>query len=80
MVRKIIQLTESQVEALERMATEQGVSFSEMVRQSVDMLLTRKPVSDEVRRRAMEAVGYAHSGDRDVSSRHDDYLAEGYPD
>ncbi len=78
MVRKIIQLTETQSEAVECRAKEQGVSFSEMVRQSIDKLLREQPVMDEVRRRAMEAVGYASSGDTDVSVRHDDYLAEAY--
>ena len=78
MVRKIVQLTESQTEALQRRAREQGTSFSEMVRRSVDVLLLQEPVMDEVRRRAMAAVGYATSADADVSVHHDDYLAAAY--
>lgn len=78
MVRKIVQLTESQSKALDRRAREQGVSFSEMVRQSVNILLKEQPEIDEIRKRAMAAVGYATSEDADVSVRHDDYLAEVY--
>jgi hypothetical protein len=78
MVRKIVQLSESQSEALERRARERGSSFSEMIRQSVDLLLQQEPVMDEIRRRAIAAVGFASSGDADVSVRHDDYLAEAY--
>jgi hypothetical protein len=78
MVRKIIQLTKPQSEALERRAREQGVSFSEMIRRSVDLLLKEQPVMDEIRERAKAAVGYASSGDSDASVRHDDYLAEAY--
>jgi hypothetical protein len=78
MVRKIIQLTEPQAEALERRAKEQGMSVSALVRQSVDRLLSTPSLNDEIRRRAMEAVGFVSSGDADVSVRHDDYLADIY--
>jgi len=78
MIRKMVQLMESQSEALEQRAREEGVSFSEMVRRSVDQFLKQQQVMDETRQRAMNAVGYASSGDTDVSVRHDDYLTEAY--
>jgi hypothetical protein len=78
MVRRSVCLAESQSRELERRATEQGVSFSEMVRRSVDLFLTNSPVIDDIHQRAMEAVGYADSSNDDVSARHDDYLAEAY--
>jgi hypothetical protein len=78
MVRKIVQLMEAQSEALEQRAREQGTSFSEMVRRSIDAFLSQKPPGDDVRERAINAVGYAKSGRRDISVRHDDYLTEAY--
>lgn len=78
MVRKIIQLSESQSEAIERRARELQVSFSEMVRRSVDLMLKQQPAMDENRQRGIRAVGYVNSGESDVSTRHDDYLAEAY--
>jgi len=78
MVRKIIQLKESQSEVLKRRAKEQGISLSELVRRSVDAYLASEPKIDETRARAIAAVGYATSGDADVSVRHDDYLTQAY--
>jgi len=78
MVRKIIQLKESQSEALQRRAREQGTSLSELIRRSVDLYLSSEPEIDEIRARAIAAVGYAASGDKDVSVRHDDYLTQAY--
>jgi len=76
MVRKIIQLNESQSEALKRLAKKQGISVSELVRRSVDAYLASEPKIDETRARAIAAVGYAASGDTDVSVRHDDYISQ----
>ena len=78
MVRKMIQLTERQANYLKRRADDEGISFSEMIRRSVDSLLADRPIEDDVRKRAMTAVGYASSGDTDVSVRHDEYLLEEY--
>lgn len=77
MIRTIIQLTETQAEQLRAVAKEKGVSKSEIIRQSLSMMLPGM-TDAEVRRRAREAVGFATSGDTDVSVRHDDYLAEAY--
>ena len=78
MVRTIIQLTEAQAQQLRGRAREQGVSVSEMIRRSVDLLLREPSAQDKIRERAKAAVGFANSGDTDVSVRHDDYLAEAY--
>ncbi|MBI2843272.1 MAG: ribbon-helix-helix domain-containing protein [Armatimonadetes bacterium] len=78
MVRRIIQITESQAEMLRERAREQGVSVSELVRRGIDMVLRSGMSNTEIRRRAKKAVGYVYSGDTDVSVRHDDYLAEAY--
>jgi hypothetical protein len=78
MVRTIVQLTEHQSRTLRERAREQGVSVSELVRRGVDVVIKSGVSHAEMRRRAREAVGFASSGDTDVSVRHDDYLAEAY--
>jgi len=81
MVRTQIQLTEKQARELKRMAAREGVSMAEVVRRAVDAKI-REGVSDlpweERVRRAMAVMGKFHSGLKDVSRRHDHYLAEAF--
>ena len=76
MVRTIIQLTEKQAKELRQRSKKEGVSVSELVRQGVDIILSKPSLDDETWRRAMEAVGFADLGIRDLSERHDEYFAE----
>ena len=78
MVRKMIQISETQARKLEQRAKMEGVSMSELVRRGLDIVLETRPRSEEVRRKALLAVGLFSSGDTDVSERHDEYLAEIY--
>jgi len=80
MVRTQIQLKESQVEALRKIAAVQRVSIAELIRRAVDMVAGSAEVTDmaERRRRAMAAVGRFRSGKKDLSSRHDEYLVEAF--
>ena len=80
MVRTQIQLTDKQSRALKFMAAQQGKSVSELIRQSVDELLSSAGVVDnaERRRRAIAAAGRFRSGHKDLSTDHDRYLAEDY--
>ena len=78
MVRKMIQISETQARKLEQRAKMEGVSMSELVRRGLDIVLETRPRSEEVRRRALLTVGLFASGDSDVSERHDEYLAEIY--
>ena len=71
MVRTSIQLTDTQVEQLEQIAQRERLSVSELVCRAVDVFLVQ-----QARRRAAAAVGVFSSGDRDVSVRHDEYLAK----
>ena len=78
MVRTQIQLTEEQSRALKRLAASKQISIAELIRQGVDTVL-RSNTSidlDEKRRRAMAAAGRFRSGRRDISEKHDRYLAE----
>lgn len=83
MVRTQIQLTERQARELKKMAAREGVSMAEVVRKAVDAKL-RGGVSDipwkERVRRATAVMGKFHSGLKDVSRRHDRYLAEAFDD
>ena len=77
MVRTQIQLSENQVEALKKLATRTGVSVDELVRQSVDQLVTAEHEvnSAERKQRALRAVGKFASGCHDVSTEHDQHLS-----
>jgi hypothetical protein len=78
MVRTQIQLTEHQAELLKATAARRGVSMAELIRQSIDHLLetTDVPSPKELRRRAAAAAGRFRSAQGDISTRHDDYLAD----
>jgi Antitoxin-like ribbon-helix-helix len=80
MVRTQVQLSEDEARALKRLAAERDTSVAALIREGVDLLLRskRRPGVEELRRRALGAVGRFHSGRRDVSQRHDDYLAEAF--
>lgn len=79
MMRTQIQLSEEQHAQLRALAAERGVSLAELVREGVEHVLQR---SD--RKRLWHRLGGvlgAHrdrDGARDVSERHDAYLAEAY--
>jgi len=80
MVRTQIQLTEDEARALRRLAAEDSVSMSALVREAVDRLLAarRGPPEAEVRRRAVRAAGRFRSTHEDLSERHDDHAATGF--
>ena len=81
MVRTQIQLTERQARELKRMAAREGVSMAEVIRKAVDVRIrdgvSEAPWEERVRR-AMAVMGEFHSGLKDVSRRHDHYLAEAF--
>jgi len=62
------------------MAARQGISIAKLIRQSIDILLSRnaEPTPEDRYRRAAGRQGRFHSGRRDVAERHDEYLSEGY--
>jgi Arc/MetJ-type ribon-helix-helix transcriptional regulator len=73
-----VHFPEEDLNQLRRLAEEEGVSVSELVRRGVRQLLsTARPQSRaEVARRALGAAGRFRSGKADLARRHDDYLAE----
>jgi predicted DNA-binding protein len=78
MVRTQIQLTEDQSRRLKAVSARRGVSVAELIRQAVDAGLSREHdrSPDELYERALNAAGRFRSGERDISARHDFYLAE----
>lgn len=80
MIRTQIQLTEEQHQSLKELAAARRTSMAELIRQSVDQLLhSSKGISlEERRKRAIEIAGKYRSGQTDISTNHDKYLAEIY--
>jgi hypothetical protein len=80
MVRTQIQLTDEQARAIKKLASAKGVSVAEVVRRAVEGIIKASPKADmeERQKRARDIVGKFRSGKRDVSKRHDAYLADVY--
>lgn len=80
MIRTQVQLTDSQVATLKRMAKRRNTSMAEVIREAVDYFAKTGEIAsaEEVRRRAAEAAGKFGSGLGDLAEKHDDYLAEAY--
>jgi Arc/MetJ-type ribon-helix-helix transcriptional regulator len=80
MVRTQIQLTEAQARAVKRAAMKEGTSAAEVIRRAVEKMAEARPkISAQERvRRAIEIAGKFRFGKKDVSRKHDEYLAEAY--
>ncbi|MDH4268243.1 MAG: ribbon-helix-helix protein, CopG family [Deltaproteobacteria bacterium] len=80
MIRTQIQLTETQARTIKKVAMDQGTSIAEIIRRAVENMVQASPkVSSQERlRRAVEIVGKFRSGKRNISQKHDKYLAEAY--
>jgi hypothetical protein len=80
MVRTQIQLTMEQARDLKKMAQARQISLSKLVRQAVDNLIKSNTRTDsqEIKKRTLEIVGKYHSGEKEISKKHDAYLAEYY--
>lgn len=80
MVRTQIQLTEEQYLQLKQLALKRRRSLANLVREGVEKVINEagEPNLDEARRNALSVVGKYHSGKKDVSTQHDQYLNESY--
>ena len=79
MVRTIVQLTEEQSARLRERAKDEGVSVAELVRRGVDHILSTQSRDEEIRKRALSAIGFISDGEApDLAVDHDRYLAEVY--
>jgi 16S rRNA U516 pseudouridylate synthase RsuA-like enzyme len=68
-----VYLDEYHERALRRLAAEQGVPLSELIRRGIDLLLEQEPAARDP---AMGVVSLGRSGVPDLATRHHDYLAE----
>jgi predicted Ser/Thr protein kinase len=80
MVRTQIQLTEDQAKKVKKIAAHRGVPMAEVIRDAIDGVIRSeaRTVLEDRRKRALDIVGKFRSGKRDVSKRHDAYLAEAF--
>lgn len=67
-----VYLEERHDRALRRLAAEEGVTISALIRRGVDLLLAEVPVECDP---AWKIIGLGHSGVPDLGSRHDEHLA-----
>lgn len=75
-----IQLSETQLQALNALAAAQNKSTAELIGQAVDAFLrsTGSVSLEERKRRAIAAAGRFRSGLSGLSTNHDHYLIEAY--
>ncbi len=80
MVRTQIQLTAEQAKRIKKIAASRGVPMAQVIREAVDGAIRSGAgtVSEERRKRAVEITGKFRSGRKDVSRRHNAYLAEAW--
>ena len=88
MVRTMVQLTEEQLKVLKTMAKARKTSVARLVRESVAVYVaasTQNPEREKKRRRALNGLKKIKKanyrdieGKKDVSTNHDQYLAEIY--
>jgi post-segregation antitoxin (ccd killing protein) len=76
-IRTQIQLTEEQLEALQRLAAERGVSVAALAREGIEAVL-RTAAGEDRWARALASVGRFRSDRGDVSERHDEYLVDAF--
>ncbi len=82
MVRVQVRLTKGQYEALQKLAHGSDMSMSEIVRQSIDRMVSTAAAVDpeERKRRVLSLASRFHSGKSDISLQHDKHLTEGFED
>lgn len=78
MVRTQIQLTEDQAARLRRLAERSRRSMADLIRESLDRLLTEEPMETRTHRmqQAARVFGKFRSGTGDLSRRHDQQFAD----
>ena len=82
MVRTQVQLSEEQWTKIHDVAKVKGLSFSEVVRQGMDVYLRTAPAAmpkvsrEELVRRSLAVAGKFASGTGDLAENHDKYFVE----
>ncbi|HYO13319.1 MAG TPA: ribbon-helix-helix protein, CopG family [Thermoanaerobaculia bacterium] len=78
-----IQLTDEQVKALERIAKAEGRSVAEVIESRIGAWFLQPPPvqtedREELKRRALAAIGRFRSEETDLAAEHDRYLDEDF--
>lgn len=75
-----LELTQKQMQILEELALKRQISPDEVIQQEIERLLIydAKVPDETIKQKARSVAGQFHSGLHDLSSRHDEYLAESY--
>jgi hypothetical protein len=68
-----VYLEERQDRTLRRLAAEEGVSLSELIRRSVDLMIDQLPVETDP---AWKIIGLGGTGTSDLGTRHDEHLVQ----
>jgi hypothetical protein len=73
-------LTESQARGIRRVASEQNISFAEVVRQCIDQALDRSLTLSDRYKRARRIIGSVcdRRGKSDMARHHDRYLEQAF--
>jgi len=75
MLRTQVQFEKETYRTLKKIATDSRRSISDLVRQSVDRYLQENE-RRAAWKRSLNSVGRFHSGHKDISVRHDQYLGD----
>ena len=80
MIRTQIQLTEEQYKMLKEISAKKNTSIAEVVRECIAYYSTSKCMvsNKEKYRKAINSIGRFKSGKKDISIKHDKYLAEDF--
>ena len=80
MVRTQIQLTDSQASTLKALATAEGRSMADLIREGVDAILRARGTVDReaMKARSFAAVGRFKSSSGSLGSKHDDHLTDAF--
>lgn len=80
MIRTQIQLTEQQSKTLKHLASQKHISIAELIREGINYYLHLGSMTSlaERCRRALTLAGKFHSKKKDLSEKHDSYLAEDF--
>lgn len=84
MIRTQLQLSEQQARALRELAARENRSMAELVREALDLLLSRRRVPtvsrEELVRRSLAVAGKYRSSDGKLAADHDDAFVEAITD
>ncbi|MCZ6680635.1 MAG: ribbon-helix-helix domain-containing protein [Candidatus Poribacteria bacterium] len=68
-----VYLEERQHQALRRLAADESVSLSELIRRGINLLLAKIPIEKDP---AWKIIGLGSSGVNDAATRHDQHIVE----